>query len=206
MPNPSALTVREARPGADDDVVAELIGQYLAWALRRLADEYGVDDLPTDPARVRQGLADYRRPQGILLLVEDAGRPVGVGAARNLGAGISEVKRMFVLPDVRSRHAGSKILDRLIQEARAIGAHTLRLDTCRFMTDAQGLYRSRGFVERSPYEGTEIPARLQQHWLFFERSLNVAGDPKPQSGTAKGKKREVRSGRDSKPRFPTPSR
>jgi hypothetical protein len=39
------------------------------------------------------------------------------------------------------------------------------------MTDAQRLYRSRGFIERPPYEGTEIPERIQQHWIFFEREL-----------------------------------
>jgi hypothetical protein len=47
----------------------------------------------------------------------------------------------------------------------------VRLDTCEFMTDAQRLYRSRGFVERDPYEGTEIPERLRTYWLFFERPL-----------------------------------
>ena len=49
------------------------------------------------------------------------------------------------------------------------GARIVRLDTCRFITAAQGLYRSRGFLGRPPYEGTEIPERLQQHWIFFER-------------------------------------
>jgi hypothetical protein len=39
------------------------------------------------------------------------------------------------------------------------------------MTDAQRLYRSRAFAERPPYEGTEIPARIQQYWIFFERML-----------------------------------
>ena len=43
--------------------------------------------------------------------------------------------------------------------------------TCRFMTDAQCLYRSRAFAERPPYEGTEIPTRIQQYWIFFERML-----------------------------------
>ncbi len=40
------------------------------------------------------------------------------------------------------------------------------------MSDAQRLYRSRGFVERTPYEGTEIPEHLQRHWMFFERRLS----------------------------------
>jgi hypothetical protein len=35
-------------------------------------------------------------------------------------------------------------------------------------------YRSRGFVERSPYESTEIPSRLQDRWIFFERQALLA--------------------------------
>jgi GNAT superfamily N-acetyltransferase len=77
---------------------------------------------------------------------------------------------MYVAPDWRHRHVGSAILDRLLDQAAELGATTVLLDTCRFMTEAQQLYRSRGFVERPPYGGTEIPPRLQDHWIFFERS------------------------------------
>ena len=87
-----------------------------------------------------------------------------------LEAGTAEVKRMYVAPAWRNRRVGSAILDQLLDMAREMGASTVLLDTCRFMTDAQRLYRSRGFVERSPYKGTEIPLRLQHLWIFFERS------------------------------------
>ena len=79
---------------------------------------------------------------------------------------------MYVVPRWRDRHVGSALLDALLDEARARRANLVRLDTCRFMTDAQRLYRSRGFVERPPYEGTEIPERLRQYWIFFERRLD----------------------------------
>jgi hypothetical protein len=65
----------------------------------------------------------------------------------------------------------SLILDRLLDEARAMGAQILRLDAVRFMTDAQRLYRSRGLGERSPYEGTERAEPIRKYWIFFERAL-----------------------------------
>jgi GNAT superfamily N-acetyltransferase len=165
------LELREATVGVDDDAVTRLLVEYLAWAGQRLLDEYSVDDLPTDPSHVPQSLGEFRRPRGVLLLALCDGQPAGVGALRCLSDGIVEVKRMYVVPGCRGRHVGSAILDRLIGEARTMGAAVLRLDTCRFMSDAQRLYRSRGFVERGPHEGTEIPPRLQHHWLFFERRL-----------------------------------
>jgi GNAT superfamily N-acetyltransferase len=78
---------------------------------------------------------------------------------------------MYVRPDARGRGLGSALLDRLMEEARVLGAAVLRLDTIRFMVDAQRLYRSRAFVERAPYPESEIPEHLHHHWRFFERPL-----------------------------------
>jgi GNAT superfamily N-acetyltransferase len=163
--------MREAEAGVDDETIAAVMVEYLEWAHERLLELYGVGDPPTDPRLVRQSLHEFRRPDGVLLLAESGGLPAGIGALRRLSDDIAEVKRMYVVPTFRGRHISSAILDRLIAEARAMGATTLRLDTCRFMSDAQRLYRSRGFVERGRYEGSEIPPRLQQHWVYFERCL-----------------------------------
>jgi N-acetylglutamate synthase-like GNAT family acetyltransferase len=165
-----SVSLREATP-EDDDVVTELMSAYLMWAVRILREDYGVDEPPTDATHVRESLDGLRRPSAMILLVERDGHAIGVGAVRGLGTDVAEIKRMFVDPGARGLHLGSTILDRLLVEARAGAAKIVRLDTCEFMTDAQRLYRSRGFLERSPYEGTEIPERLQKYWLFFERGL-----------------------------------
>ena len=178
-----ALTVRVAEPGRDDAVVCALMTEYLTWAIGELEHRYAIVEPPADPDEVPASLAHYRTPDGLLLLARDAdGRPAGVGALRRLSGGnhdgadgadvIVEVKRMFVAPAYRDQHVGSAILDRLLLEAdQTLGARTVRLDTCRFMSDAQRMYRARGFAEREPYAGTEIPPHLQQYWIFFEKQL-----------------------------------
>ena len=163
--------LREAIAGADDHAITQLFAEYLSWAHAKLRDEYGIDDPPTSPDEIAGTLVSFRRPSGVLFIAEHAGQAVGVGALRRHSPRVAEVKRMFVRPQARSLHVGSSILDRLVEEARATDAQVLRLDTVRFMTDAQRLYRSRGFLERSPYEGTEIPEPLREYWLFFERAL-----------------------------------
>lgn len=162
--------IREAQP-ADEDAVARLITAYLTWAHDILRRDFGVEEPPVDVADVRATVSQLHRPAAATFLVERDGRAVGVGAVRGLGTDAAEIKRMYVEPAVRGDHLGSRILDRLIETARDAGASVVRLDTCEFMTDAQRLYRSRGFVERDPYEGTEIPERLRRYWLFFERPL-----------------------------------
>lgn len=163
--------IRDATPRVDDDAVVALMAEYLTWAIQRLAADFGVDEPPADPAEIADHLIDFRPPNGRLVLAECEGQPVGVGALRMLGADIAELKRMYVTPQWRNQHVGSAILDHLLEGARANRARIVRLDSCRFMTDAQRLYRLRGFTERSPYAGTEIPERIQQHWIFFERDL-----------------------------------
>src|SRR3954453_16134818 len=165
------IKLREALAGSDDEAVTQLFVEYLEWAHPKLRDAYGIEDPPTSPEKIAESLVAFRRPGGVLLIAERVGQAVGVGALRRHSPMITEVKRMFVRPQARSLHVGSSILDRLIEEAQAMGARAVRLDTVRFMTDAQQLYRSRAFLERPPYEGTEIPAPLRKYWLFFERAL-----------------------------------
>jgi GNAT superfamily N-acetyltransferase len=145
--------------------------EYLQWALAMMKRENVVFPGSFDLESVKAGLGRYRPPDGRLLIAELGEVPIGVGALRLLSENIVEVKRMYVRPDRRGLHVGSRILDALIGEARMMKARTIRLDSAWFMTQAQSLYRSRGFEERDPYEGTEIPANLLSRWKFFEKKL-----------------------------------
>ena len=166
-----AVEVRLAQSGRDDAAVARLMEEYLTWALQRLETEYGITDLPVDPVPAASSLNAYYPPRGRLAVAEVAGQPAGIGAVRSLGDGVAEVKRMYVAPTYRGRGVGAAVLDFLLTQIEEdLDADTVRLDTCLFMTSAQRLYRSRGFVQRSAYEGSEIPVRLQQYWYFFERA------------------------------------
>lgn len=169
---PGDWRLRPARLDIDAPAVSALMTEYLSWALGRLRQEYGVAESPTDPASIQDSLPAFLPPAGALIVAEHQDQLIGVGALRTLVPGVVEVKRMYVATAWQGRRLGSALLDRLVQEAReGLSATTVRLDTCRFMTSAQRLYQSRGFVEREPYPGTEIPPHLQQYWRFFERSL-----------------------------------
>ena len=74
-------------------------------------------------------------------------------------------------PDFRGKGLGRALLQQMIDKAKALKYPLMRLDSSRFMTEAHGLYQAVGFKEIEPYEGSEIPEELQQHWRFFERPL-----------------------------------
>ncbi|WP_051799725.1 GNAT family N-acetyltransferase [Catenuloplanes japonicus] len=167
-----SVVLRHADLATDSDAIAALMSDYLTWAVGRLREEYGLEDSPTDLSTIRESLPSFVPPKGLLIVAELDGEPVGVAALRTIGPGIVEVKRMYVDPRGRGQGLGSALLDRVIDEGRdTFGAKIVRLDTVRFMADAQRLYGSRGFVEREPYEETEIPAHMRHHWRFFEREL-----------------------------------
>ena len=177
-PAPTGIRIRRADLAAEAEEITKLLVDYLNAALQELHETFGIEDSPTDVAGLRDSLREYDDPAKALFVVEDqVGALVGVAGLRTLEPGVVEVKRMYVVPECRGFRVGSRLLDRLLDEARSLGAATVRLDTARFMADAQRLYRSRGFAERTPYPGTEIPPHLQQYWIFFERELRAWMEP-----------------------------
>lgn len=154
-------------------VVLELMTEYMAWALATFEQTYGFA-MGMAPEHTADALSKFRRPSGVIALAEVDGAPAGVAALRVQHGGAGEIKRMFVRPEHRGAHVGSAMLDWLLELSRdELRAPTVRLDSNRFMREAHRLYESRGFVERSPYDGSEIPADLQHLWRFYELRLST---------------------------------
>jgi GNAT superfamily N-acetyltransferase len=80
-----------------------------------------------------------REPRARLYLAEIDGEPVGIGGLRPLSGDDAEIKRMYVRPSARGRGVGRAILQRLIDDARALGYRTIRLDSACFMHEAHAL-------------------------------------------------------------------
>jgi ribosomal protein S18 acetylase RimI-like enzyme len=65
---------------------------------------------------------------------------------------VAELKRMWLRPDCRGRGLARRLMDRCLDEARALGGHVLRLDSERDrLAVAVRLYRGYGFVEIPDY-------------------------------------------------------
>jgi putative acetyltransferase len=102
------------------------------------ANHFRLDDEEVAPGR-----------GAFVIAYDDA--PVGCGAVRVIEAGTAEVKRMYVAPAARGRGVGAAVLAALEQEARALGATRLVLETGDRLAAAVALYRRAGFTEISPF-------------------------------------------------------
>jgi ribosomal protein S18 acetylase RimI-like enzyme len=65
---------------------------------------------------------------------------------------VAELKRMWLRPDCRGRGLARRLMDRCLDEARALGGRVLRLDSERDrLAVAVRLYRGYGFAEIADY-------------------------------------------------------
>ncbi len=81
------------------------------------------------------------------------------------------IKRMFVRQAFRRKGIGRALLASIIDQVRKIGYSRVRLDSARYMKEAQTLYRSVGFKDIEPFAESEIPREFHTHWVFMEMTL-----------------------------------
>ena len=153
-----------ARALTDADIAAAK-ALFLAYA-----DELGFDlcfqgfdrEIATFPAV-------YAEPGGLLLLARSGGEATGTVGLRALSPGICEMKRLYVRPQDRGSGLGRELAVSMIEEARALGYGTMRLDTHIDITAAQALYRDLGFAPIGAYNDPLIDGILH-----FELALSAS--------------------------------
>ncbi len=111
-------------------------------------------------------------PMGRLLLVFAEKDVAGIGGFRTIRPGVGEVKRFYVRPNFRRRGLARCLIEQLIEDAREMQFHTLKLDAAPYSQSAKDLYRSAGFVKCDQYPESEAPKDFLDEWEFFERKLN----------------------------------
>jgi GNAT superfamily N-acetyltransferase len=156
--------IRDAATDGDVALARVLFVEYRQWLGIDLCFQGFDRELATLPGA-------YARPRGRLLLAGEPGRAFGCVALRPLVAdapspNAGEVKRLFVQADARDGGWGTKLVEALMAEARAIGYRELKLDTLDWMADARSLYARLGFRECAPYYDNPLPGAV-----YMARSL-----------------------------------
>ena len=144
----SAVTVREYRPG-DADAFRDL---NLAWVEQYFSVE------SEDRAQLEDPKTHILDKGGAILIADLGGTPVGtVGLVPGHDDGVLELIKMSARSDVKGQGVGRALMDAAVEEARAMGAAKIWLETNTVLAAALALYRKTGFRELSGDEVTETP-------------------------------------------------
>jgi len=114
-------------------------------------------------------LSTIKPSEGIVYILEVDGKVAGMGALRKLEEGVGEIKRMYNRPEYQGKGYGKQMVAKLLDKARELGYHTVRLDTANFLEAAIHVYKAAGFKEREKYPGTESAG--DSYSIYMEKKL-----------------------------------
>lgn len=122
----------------------------LAHIIRAVMPEFGADGpgFAIHDAEVSAMSFAYAAPGCAYFVVESEGRVLGGGGVAplpNAEPDICELRKMYFLAELRGQGAGSALMQRCLDAARAIGFKRCYLETLTGMDDAKRLYRKTGF-------------------------------------------------------------
>jgi putative acetyltransferase len=116
--------------------------------------------------RFHLDLNGLRQPHVRFFAATRGGHAAGCAALAVFGDW-AEVKSMFVVEAARGTGVAVALMERLEAEARALGCHTLRLETGSTLHRARAFYTRHGFRPRGPFASyVAIPTSV-----FMEKSI-----------------------------------
>jgi putative acetyltransferase len=123
----------------------------VANIIRSVMPEFGADGpgFAIHDAEVDGMCEAYARPRSAYFVVERDNVVIGGGGIAPLEGGeggVCELRKMYFLPEARGIGAGSAMMDRCLDAARAQGFERCYLETLTGMDAAQTLYRRHGFT------------------------------------------------------------
>ena len=133
-----------------------LFEEYMALVRERLGEAFN----PSEDIFATE--AAFDGPGTAWLVLYEDGVPVACGGVRPLGAGVAEIKRMFVTAAARGRGHGRALLAELERRARDAGYDRVRLYTTEVLHEARALYADAGYHR---IEMPNVDDRAEDIWL-----------------------------------------
>jgi N-acetylglutamate synthase-like GNAT family acetyltransferase len=111
-------------------------------------EEYGLRPEPLETDRDLSDLEKfYFQNGGYFEVCEIDGKIVGTWGLHLFETNSCELRKMYLLPSLRGKGIGKKMLDRAIQKARELGMKSVELETASVLKEAIGMYQKYGFKQ-----------------------------------------------------------
>lgn len=123
---------------------AQALVHALNTELKAIYPEQGATHFQLDPEELAEG-------RGAFFIASIGGRAAGCGAIRRIAGDTGEIKRMYVVPELRGRGISRRVLSVLEAEGRRLGLTRLVLETGARQAAAIALYERAGFRPTAPF-------------------------------------------------------
>jgi GNAT superfamily N-acetyltransferase len=140
--------VIEIRRERGEDAVPQAL---VAAMVAETTGTYDMAEMPTGASP-----EELSPPQGAFVVIYEDGDPVAGGGVKRLSPEAAEIKRMFVVPEARSRGHARRLLGALEEAAADLGYRVVRLDTGPQQPHALALYESAGYRSIPNYNGNSV--------------------------------------------------
>ena len=152
-----AVTIAQETPLQDD--VRALVADLNAYLIPLTPREF----------QFQLTVEQMAEPSVTLFVARAEGRPVGMGALKDHGNSVGEVKRMFTLPEVRGKRVGTAILQQIEGLARQKHLARLVLET----GEAPGFEPAYRVYERGGFTvcGAVLDYRDSGFSRFYEKKI-----------------------------------
>ena len=129
------------------------LGEDLALLFQRHTADMHADTPPESIHMMDRG--ELTAPGIRFFVLREGGRPLAMGAFKRIEPDHAEIKSMHVLAEDRGRGLSRRMLEHLVDQAKAAGFARLSLETGVQPTfvAARALYARAGFAECGPFEG-----------------------------------------------------
>lgn len=133
-----------------DNLESNEIAEFLQQHIQHIQDMRATSPPESKHALDLNGL---RAPEITFWTAYDAGQLVGCGALKEMDSFHAEVKSMRVSATARGKGVGSKLMNHIIEAAKAKGYRALKLETgsMEFFEPARNLYLKHGFAYCEPF-------------------------------------------------------
>jgi GNAT superfamily N-acetyltransferase len=166
MADRASITFRPAAVDSGD-------GAALAQAMR---DEIAImyDGLELDGDTMpKAGPAQLSPPGGAFVVGYHERRPACCGGVKRLDDRRCEIKKMYVVPELRGRGVARALLQELENAARGLGYAIARLDTGPKQLSARGLFESERYAEIPDFNGNPVAVYWAEKRLPPRASLGA---------------------------------
>ncbi|MGN1170723.1 MAG: GNAT family N-acetyltransferase [Lachnospiraceae bacterium] len=102
----------------------------------------------------------YGEPYGRLYAAYCDGELAGCIGLRKIDEQNCEMKRLYVRPKFRGKQIGNQLIEKIIEDAKAIGYSYMLLDTLPFLESAIHMYRKCGFYEIECYNDSPMDTSI----------------------------------------------